>query len=127
MRKLFIMALFIISICNAQQINTYKHLKEIENNKEKYINKPFEILLNDLLIFPNEIGEYPIKKNKLKNSIIEFFDKEDVVLLSVMWKGEVSNEYANYLKKKNMYKFTEEEYFYYKKLIIENIKVYKRK
>lgn len=152
MKLLIILLLIFGSFSNAQEVirekdgtvimmahcerkyarDTLAYLKEFEVSKERYIGKPFSLLLRDMtLVKPKTVAAafHDRKKNKISGSMFKFSKKKpDVgkpVILLILWQETLPRDGTQYYEQKNTFYFTNDEQDFYGSKIIKDIIVYR--
>lgn len=127
--------LFLGGFINAQKPvkDTLAYLKKFETNKEKYIGKPFSLLLKDMVQLQPAKAKSDIKEdmdNPLPSTLFTFSEKEIISgnqpSLVITWKADSSPiTPLEFFQEEHNYHFTVSEKNYFEKKIIKNIVVSK--
>ena len=115
------------------QLDTLNYLKtNFEIQKAQYINKPFSFLLNNMTqIQPKAAWAFSgsWKRNDRNYTEFCFNFKEacfhNAVTLQIEWQNTIPASETEYLEKKNLYFFTNEEKLFYDSKIIKDIRVFR--
>jgi hypothetical protein len=136
MKICLILLLFIFNSINTKaqekENDTISLIKEIRLNKEKYIGKPFAVLLDDLKIKPNKIFHSSPANNRNVVYMTSLYFRSDLnnFYITIVWQDYIPkteiNERNNYrqLNKSEIdakYSFTKEKKNYVKNKIIKDI------
>ncbi|WP_336689185.1 MULTISPECIES: hypothetical protein [unclassified Chryseobacterium] len=127
--------LFLNTALNAQKTvsDTLAYAKKFETNKQKYIGKPFSLLLKDMTQLQFKKAKSDIKEdqeNTLPSTIFRFSDKEvnspNEVSFIIKWKTDnVPVTPIEFFEQEHNYRFTINERNFFEKKIIKDIVVYK--
>ncbi|MCJ8152540.1 hypothetical protein MKJ01_02045 [Chryseobacterium sp. SSA4.19] len=128
--------LFLNGLSKAQKpVNdTLVYLKKFETNKEKYIGKPFSLLLKDMVQLQPKKAKSDFREdlnNPLPNTSFTFSQKEmgsrPEATLSIRWKADDSpTAPIEFFEQEHNYFFTLNERNFFEKKIIKDIIVYKK-
>ena len=113
--------------------DTLAYLKKFETNKEKYIGKPFSLLLKDMTQLQPTKAKSDIKEdrdNPLPSTLFTFSEKEIISgaqpSLVITWKADSSPiTPLEFFQEEHNYHFTVSEKNYFEKKIIKNIVISK--
>lgn len=152
MKLIFILLLITGSFFNAQEVirekdgtviimthcarkyarDTLAYLKEFEVAKDRYIGKPFSILLSDMtLVQPKTVSSefHGRKKNITPGSRFKFSPGTPGVgnpaTLLIRWQDPVPRDQTKYYEQKNSFYFTTEEKNFYGNKIVKDIFVFR--
>lgn len=127
--------LFLNTALNAQKTvsDTLAYAKKFETNKQKYIGKPFSLLLKDMTQLQFKKAKSDIKEdqeNTLPSTIFRFSDKEvnspNEVSFIIKWKADnLPVTPIEFFEQEHNYRFTINERNFFEKKIIKDIVVYK--
>lgn len=127
--------LFFITDLHAQKAvsDTLAYAKKFETNKQKYIGKPFSLLLKDMTQLQFKKAKSDInedKENALPSTIFRFSDKEvnspNEVSFVIKWKADTAPVTPiEFFEQEHNYRFTLNERNFFEKKIIKDIVVYK--
>ncbi len=127
--------LFLNTALNAQKTvsDTLAYAKKFETNKQKYIGKPFSLLLKDMTQLQFKKAKSDIKEdqeNTLPSTIFRFSDKEvnspNEVSFIIKWKTDnLPVTPIEFFEQEHSYRFTINERNFFEKKIIKDIVVYK--
>lgn len=127
--------LFFITDLHAQKAvsDTLGYAKKFETNKQKYIGKPFSLLLKDMTQLQFKKAKSDIKEdqeNALPSTIFRFSDKEvnspNEVSFVIKWKADTAPVTPiEFFEQEHNYRFTLNERNFFEKKIIKDIVVYK--
>ncbi|WP_428071311.1 hypothetical protein [Chryseobacterium gambrini] len=127
--------LFFITDLHAQKTvsDTLTYAKKFETNKQKYIGKPFSLLLKDMTQLQFKKAKSDIKEdqeNALPSTIFRFSDKEvnspNEVSFVIKWKADTAPVTPiEFFEQEHNYRFTLNERNFFEKKIIKDIAVYK--
>lgn len=127
--------LFLNTALNAQKTvsDTLAYAKKFETNKQKYIGKPFSLLLKDMTQLQFKKAKSDIKEdqeNTLPSTIFRFADKEvnspNEVSFTIKWKiDNLPVTPIEFFEQEHNYRFTINERNFFEKKIIKDIVVYK--
>ncbi|WP_185207191.1 hypothetical protein [Chryseobacterium sp. C3] len=127
--------LFINTALNAQKpvSDTLAYAKKFETNKQKYIGKPFSLLLKDMTQLQFKKAKSDIKEdqeNAIPSTIFRFSDKEvnspNEVSFVIKWKADTAPVTPiEFFEQEHNYRFTLNERNFFEKKIIKDIVVYK--
>lgn len=127
--------LFLNTALNAQKtvFDTLAYAKKFETNKQKYIGKPFSLLLKDMTQLQFKKAKSDIKEdqeNTLPSTIFRFSDKEvnspNEVSFIIKWKADnLPVTPIEFFEQEHNYRFTINERNFFEKKIIKDIVVYK--
>ncbi|MDN4012447.1 hypothetical protein QX233_08260 [Chryseobacterium gambrini] len=127
--------LFLNTALNAQKTvsDTLSYAKKFETNKQKYIGKPFSLLLKDMTQLQFKKAKSDIKEdneNTLPSTIFRFSDKEvnspNEVSFIIKWKTDnLPVTPIEFFEQEHNYCFTINERNFFEKKIIKDIVVYK--
>ncbi len=127
--------LFLNTALNAQKTvsDTLSYAKKFETNKQKYIGKPFSLLLKDMTQLQFKKAKSDIKEdneNTLPSTIFRFSDKEvnspNEVSFIIKWKTDnLPVTPIEFFEQEHNYRFTINERNFFEKKIIKDIVVYK--
>lgn len=127
--------LFLNTALNAQKTvsDTLAYAKKFETNKQKYIGKPFSLLLKDMTQLQFKKAKSDIKEdqeNALPSTIFRFSDKEvnspNEVSFIIKWKTDnLPVTPIEFFEQEHNYRFTINERNFFEKKIIKDIVVYK--
>lgn len=127
--------LFFITDLHAQKAvsDTLAYAKKFETNKQKYIGKPFSLLLKDMTQLQFKKAKSDInedKENALPSTIFRFSDKEinspNEVSFVIKWKADTAPVTPiEFFEQEHNYRFTLNEKNFFEKKIIKDIAVYK--
>ncbi|SIQ67597.1 hypothetical protein SAMN05880574_12038 [Chryseobacterium sp. RU37D] len=140
MKIRFSLFLFILLICNqalkSQKTvsDTLAYVKKFEINKEKYIGKPFSLLLKDMTLLQpknakSDISEDP--ESPLQSTMFMFSDKNissaNGTFLIIKWKADaIPNTPIEFFEQEHNYRFTLSERNFFEKKVVKDIVVYKK-
>jgi len=113
--------------------DTLAYIKRFETNKEKYIGKPFSLLLKDMTQLQpkkakSDINEDP---NKPLQSTMFTFSNKDVssgnqATLIITWRADnIPNTPIEFFEQEHNYRFTVSEKNFFEKKVVKDIVVYK--
>ena len=113
--------------------DTLAYAKKFETNKQKYIGKPFSLLLKDMTQLQFKKAKSDIKEdqeNALPSTIFRFSDKEvnspNEVSFVIKWKADTAPVTPiEFFEQEHNYRFTLNERNFFEKKIIKDIVVYK--
>lgn len=127
--------LFLNTALNAQKTvsDTLAYAKKFETNKQKYIGKPFSLLLKDMTQLQFKKAKSDIKEdqeNTLPSTIFRLSDKEvnspNEVSFIIKWKADnLPVTPIEFFEQEHNYRFTINERNFFEKKIIKDIVVYK--
>ncbi|MBL7879773.1 MAG: hypothetical protein JNN23_07920 [Chryseobacterium gambrini] len=127
--------LFFITDLHAQKAvsDTLGYAKKFETNKQKYIGKPFSLLLKDMTQLQFKKAKSDInedQENALPSTIFRFSDKEvnspNEVSFVIKWKADTAPVTPiEFFEQEHNYRFTLNERNFFEKKIIKDIVVYK--
>ncbi|KFF24319.1 hypothetical protein [Chryseobacterium vrystaatense] len=129
--KIFsITILFLTSTKINAQLDTLSYLKQFEDNKSQYINKPMSYLLGNMAqIQPKTIWPVPVtnKKSVIRESRLKFSDLgySNTITMRITWQEEIPYSQVDYYQKKNNFYFTTDERVFYGSKIVKDIMVYR--
>ncbi|ALR31858.1 hypothetical protein ATE47_15650 [Chryseobacterium sp. IHB B 17019] len=113
--------------------DTLVYVKKFETNKEKYIGKPFSLLLKDMTQLQpknakSDINEDPSKP--LESTMFTFSNKDissgHEVTLIIKWKPDtIPNTPIEFFEQEHNYRFTVSERNFFEKKVVKDIVVYK--
>ena len=113
--------------------DTLAYVKKFETNKEKYIGKPFSLLLKDMTQLQpknakSDINEDPSKP--LESTMFTFSNKDissgHEVTLIIKWKPDtIPNTPIEFFEQEHNYRFTVSERNFFEKKVVKDIVVYK--
>lgn len=114
--------------------DTLAYLKKFETNKEKYIGKPFSLLLKDMTQLQPKKAKSDIREdlnNPLPSTSFTFSEKEidssHEATLSIRWKADDSpTAPIEFFEQEHNYHFTLNERNFFEKKMIRDIVVYKK-
>ncbi|MEC3877224.1 hypothetical protein SOP96_16030 [Chryseobacterium sp. T9W2-O] len=141
--KLSLTILFILMNCfvKSQQISgkkaitdTLAYAKKFEMNKEKYIGKPFSLLLKDMVQMQPQKAKSEFREdmyNPLPSTSFSFSDKDinsvNNVMMIIKWKADdTATTPLEFFEEEHNYRFTPNEKNFLEKKIVMDITVYKR-
>jgi hypothetical protein len=113
--------------------DTLAYAKKFETNKEKYIGKPFSLLLKDMTQLQFKKSKSDIRfdqNNTLPSTLFKFSDKDinsgNEVTFVIRWKPDnAPTTQIEFLQEEHNYGFTVSEKNYFEKKVIRDIVVYK--
>ncbi len=113
--------------------DTLNYLKRFETNKEKYIGKPFSLLLKDMTQLQPKKAKSDIKEdlnNPLPSTLFTFSEKDitsgSQASLVITWKADnTPTTPIEFFEQEHNYCFTVNERNFFEKKIIKNIVVSK--
>ncbi|WP_029297984.1 hypothetical protein [Chryseobacterium hispalense] len=114
--------------------DTLAYAKKFEMNKEKYIGKPFSLLLKDMAQMHPKKAKSEFREdtnNPLPSTSFTFSDKDidsgnDVTMI-IRWKADDATiTPLEFFEQEHNYRFTPNEKNFLEKKIIRDITVYKR-
>ncbi|MCS3867830.1 hypothetical protein J3D55_000746 [Chryseobacterium ginsenosidimutans] len=113
--------------------DTLAYAKKFETNKEKYIGKPFSLLLKDMTQLQFKKSKSDIRfdqNNTLPSTLFKFSDKDinsgNEVTFVIRWKPDnAATTQIEFLQEEHNYGFTVSEKNYFEKKVIRDIVVYK--
>jgi hypothetical protein len=114
--------------------DTLAYAKKFEMNKEKYIGKPFSLLLKDMAQMHPKKAKSEFREdtnNPLPSTSFTFSDKDidsgnDVTMI-IRWKADdATTTPLEFFEQEHNYRFTPNEKNFLEKKIIRDITVYKR-
>lgn len=113
--------------------DTLAYAKKFETNKEKYIGKPFSLLLKDMTQLQFKKTKSDIKSdqnNTLPSTLFRFSDKDinsgNEVTLVIRWKPEnTPTTQIEFFQEEHNYGFTVSERNFFSKKVVKDIVVYK--
>lgn len=114
--------------------DTLAYAKKFEINKEKYIGKPFSLLLKDMTQLQFKKAKSDIKadpNNTLPSTLFRFSDKDinsgKEVTLVIRWKPDTaSTTQIEFFQEEHNYNFTVNERNFFDKKVIRDIVVYRQ-
>lgn len=114
--------------------DTLAYAKKFEINKEKYIGKPFSLLLKDMTQLQFKKAKSDIKddpNNTLPTTLFRFSDKDmdsgNEVTLVIRWKPDnASTTKIEFFQEEHHYDFTVNERNFFDQKIVRDIIVYKQ-
>lgn len=115
--------------------DTLSYAKKFEINKEKYIGKPFSLLLKDLTQMQPKKAKSEFREdmnNPLPSTSFSFSDKKDInsgsdVIMIIKWKADdTATTPLEFFEQEHNYQFTPNEKNFLEKKIVMDITVYKR-
>jgi hypothetical protein len=114
--------------------DTLAYAKKFEINKDKYIGKPFSLLLKDMTQLQFKKTKSDIKddvNNTLPSTLFRFSDKdinsENEVTFVIRWKPDnASTTQLEFFQEEHNYGFTVNERNFFEKKVIRDIVVYKQ-
>lgn len=114
--------------------DTLAYAKKFEINKEKYIGKPFSLLLKDMAQMQPKNAKSEFKEdtsNPLPSTAFTFSDKDinsgNGVTIIIRWKpDETPTTPLEFFEQEHNYRFTPNERNFLEKKIVRDITVYKR-
>ncbi|SMP07148.1 hypothetical protein [Chryseobacterium profundimaris] len=141
--KLLLATFLILMNCfvKSQQISgkkeitdTLAYAKKFEINKEKYIGKPFSVLLKDMVQMQPKKAKSEFREdmyNPLPSTSFSFSDKEinslNDVMMIIKWKADdASTTPLEFFEQEHNYRFTPNEKNFLEKKTVMDITVYKR-
>jgi hypothetical protein len=132
---LVILLLFLNGILKAQKTvsDTLAYAKKFETNKEKYIGKPFSLLLKDMTQMQPKKAKSDLRdnpSNPLPSTLFRFSDKDinsaNEVTLVITWKADdTPTTPIEFFEQEHNYRFTVNEKNFFEKKIVKDILVYK--
>ncbi|WP_306617966.1 hypothetical protein [Chryseobacterium ginsenosidimutans] len=132
---LAVILLFLNGFLKAQKpvSDTLAYAKKFETNKEKYIGRPFSLLLKDMTQLQFKKAKSEIKEddnNTLPSTLFKFSDKDinsaNEVTFVIKWKpNDASTTQIEFFQEEHNYGFTVSERNFFEKKIIKDIVVYK--
>lgn len=127
--------LFLTGFLKAQKTvsDTLAYAKKYETNKEKYIGRPFSLLLKDMAQLQPQKAKSDINdnhNNPLPSTSFRFSDKDinssNEVTLVIKWKPDNSpTTPIEFFEQEHNYRFTVSERNFFEKKIVKDIVVYK--
>jgi len=113
--------------------DTLAYAKKFETNKEKYIGKPFSLLLKDMTQLQFRKAKSDIKEdqnNTLPSTLFRFSDKDidfgNEVIFVIRWKPDnAPTTKIEFFQEEHNYGFTVSEKNFFEKKIVKDIVVYK--
>jgi hypothetical protein len=127
--------LFLSGVLKAQKpvADTLSYLKRFEINKEKYIGKPFSLLLKDMTQMQPKMAKSDITQDPnipLQSTIFRFSDKDINVgnqsTLIIKWKEDaIPNTPIEFFEQEHNHRFTINERNFFEKKVVKDIVVYK--
>lgn len=139
-KLLSVVCLLFFGAAGAQEISgkkiisdTLAYAKKFETNKEKYIGKPFSLLLKDMAQMQPRKAKSDIREdrdNPLPSTIFTFSDKDinsgKEVIMAIKWRADaVTTTPLEFFEQEHNYRFTVSEKNFLEKKIIKDITVYK--
>lgn len=114
--------------------DTLAYAKKFETNKEKYIGKPFSLLLKDMIQMQFKKAKSEFREdinNPLPSTSFSFSDKDinsgNNVIMIIKWKADDSaTTPLEFFEQEHNYRFTPNEKNFLEKKIVTDITVYKR-
>lgn len=114
--------------------DTLAYAKKFEMNKEKYIGKPFSLLLKDMAQMHPKKAKSEFREdtnNPLPSTSFTFSDKDidsgNDVTMFIRWKADdATTTPLEFFEQEHNYRFTPNEKNFLEKKIIRDITVYKR-
>lgn len=114
--------------------DTLAYAKKFEMNKEKYLGKPFSLLLKDMVQMEPKKGKSEFREdmnNPLPSTSFSFSDKDissvNNVLMIIKWKADdTATTPLEFFEQEHNYRFTPNERNFLEKKIVMDITVYKR-
>jgi len=115
--------------------DTLSYVKKFEINKEKYIGKPFSLLLKDMIQLQPKKAKSEFREdtnNPLPSTSFSFSDKDinsvnDDVIMVIKWKPDNSaTTPLEFFEQEHNYRFTPNEKNFLEKKVVMDIIVYKR-
>lgn len=122
-----ILILFIFNIGNVQaqvkENDTISQIKEIRLNKDKYIGKPFAVLLADLKIKPALIISLSPANNRNVINTTTFYFRSDLnnYYIRIVWQDFITKKEVKGIEKTHKYKATNEGKNILKGYIVKDI------
>ncbi|KMQ68290.1 hypothetical protein ACM39_10500 [Chryseobacterium sp. FH2] len=120
---------------NKRSVNdTLAYLKKFEINKDKYIGKPFSLLLKNMVqIQPKKAkSTFNADVNNSISSTIFTFSNKDInsdkeITLLVKWKtDEIPSTPIEFFEQEHNYRYTPSEKNFFEKKVVKDIMVYKQ-
>ncbi|SDI89335.1 hypothetical protein SAMN05421846_11822 [Chryseobacterium taeanense] len=133
-----VVCLLFFGAANAQKTkiinDTLSYARKFETNKEKYIGKPFSLLLKDMALMQPTKAKSDIREdsdNPLPGTIFIFSDKdinsEKEVTMAIKWKADAApTTPLEFFEQEHNYRFTANEKNFLEKKIVKDIAVYRR-
>ena len=122
---IIILFIFNIGIVEAQvkENDTISQIKEIRLNKEKYIGKPFAVLLGDLKIKPVVIISLSPANNRNVINTTTFYLRSDLnnYYIRIVWQDFITKKEVKEIEKTHKYKATNEGKNILKGYIVKDI------
>lgn len=114
--------------------DTLAYAKKFETNKEKYIGKPFSLLLKDMIQMQFKKAKSEFREdmnNPLPSTSFSFSDRDinsgNNVIMIIKWKADDSaTTPLEFFEQEHNYRFTPNEKNFLEKKIVTDITVYKR-
>lgn len=114
--------------------DTLAYAKKFEINKEKYIGKPFSLLLKDMIQIQPKKAKSDFREdmnNPLPSTSFSFSDKDfnsmNNVMMIIKWKADDSaTTPLEFFEQEHNYRFTLNERNFLEKKTVTDITVYKR-
>lgn len=114
--------------------DTLSYVKKFEINKEKYIGKPFSLLLKDMTQMQPKKNKSEFREdttNPLPSTSFSFSDKDinsvNNVTMTIKWKADDrATTPLEFFEQEHNYRFTPNEKNFLEKKIVMDITVYKR-
>jgi len=138
---LFVFLFFLNGFLKSQETSgkktitdTLSYAKRFEINKEKYIGKPFSLLLKDMVQMQPKQAKSEFREDTnypLPSTVFTFSDKDinsgNGVTMIVRWKADdTATTPLEFFEQEHNYRFTPNEKNFLEKKVIRDITVYKR-
>jgi len=138
---LFVFLFFLNGFLKSQETSgkktitdTLSYAKRFEINKEKYIGKPFSLLLKDMVQMQPKQAKSEFREDTnypLPSTAFTFSDKDinsgNGVTMIVRWKADdTATTPLEFFEQEHNYRFTPNEKNFLEKKVIRDITVYKR-
>lgn len=138
---LFVFLFFLNGFIKSQEVSgkktvtdTLAYAKRFEINKEKYIGKPFSLLLKDMSQMQPKQAKSEFREdtsNPLPSTAFTFSDKDinsgNNVMMIIRWKpDDTATTPLEFFEQEHNYRFTPNEKNFLEKKIVWDLTVYKR-
>lgn len=138
---LFVFLFFLNGFLKSQETSgkktitdTLAYAKRFEINKEKYIGKPFSLLLKDMVQMQPKQAKSEFREDTnypLPSTVFTFSDKDinsgNGITMIVRWKADdTATTPLEFFEQEHNYRFTPNEKNFLEKKVIRDITVYKR-
>ncbi|WP_051289327.1 hypothetical protein [Chryseobacterium daeguense] len=129
----FLLCLHVFVKAQKPVTDTLAYLKKFETNKEKYIGKPFSLLLKDMTQMQPKMAKSDINEDPgvpLQSTMFRFSEKDissaNQSTLIIRWKADtVPTTPIEFFEQEHNYRFTVSERNFFEKKIIKDIVVYR--